>query len=942
MALRNAAIQLTLKARDLLSRVVKKSSESLEQLEKQGQSLKNRLKSLEQQSKLLASFKKQATTVQSVSRAYREAREKVERLAREQSQAVAPSKQLERQLSAARKSVSGLSTQYQRQKLKLTQLREELQKSGLSNRQLNQQQDRLQAELKQTAEALKRVQRQTRQSRATLKKSGFREMARDAGQAESRIGRLGSSLRNLVLAGTGIYALKRAMQSVLSVGDKYERLAIQMEALMGSVAAGQQATVWIKEFTKSTPLQLDQVTQAFVTLKNFGLDPMDGTLLALVDQNAKLGGEFERLKRISLALGQAFGKQKLQGEELRQLIEAGVPAWQLLEKATGENVQVLRELSEKGKLGAEVIRALIAEMGASSVGAAQKNMQTLAGLWSNMKDRFDLFQRAISESGWADYIKAQLTTLGSKLDEMASNGKLQQLAANISATFIAIAESIKAFFANLTIDQFVQSVASGFQRIIDASAVFINAFSVLGNTVKALFNSLSFVVKGWATLFTGALTVAGKAVAEFAKVLGFEELQNKAKQFTGTTSTLMKDFAKGAIEDAGDIRDAYTSIGDTIASQTPQIAETLQRARASIKTTAEEIVEANQTSADSQNKLAQSTTAAVEETKAKQDELKESVKQTGEAFKSTGDNSEQVNQQLSSGGSIAQAMANHWQSLKNEIAALSPAALAAYESINQVGEADIRTLSDDMDSLRHTLDQTSTEISSMGDQFIGLDTTGLGEWMYNTKKASLEVKHAFLEEKIAFEELMDAYENGGLSAEAFAAKARTAASELDLLDQQDMDRLNRALEQAERSMDNLRKSTRSTLENLQDELDRLNGNTEAIERRRFEARKRELEQQLKNAQQSGDDNSITNLQRALAINQQVFSITTEQREDKDREGRRKQKESQTPKPTPIREAAYPSKVIRLEYPGGAVNVNVRQNDETKLLRALQTASGRSL
>ncbi|MTI13004.1 hypothetical protein E1189_08235, partial [Sansalvadorimonas verongulae] len=79
------------------------------------------------------------------------------------------------------------------------------------------------------------------------------------------------------------------MQGVLSVGDKYERLAIQMEALMGSVAAGEQAVGWIKEFTKSTPLQLDQVTQAFVTLKNFGLDPMDGTLLALVDQNAKLG-----------------------------------------------------------------------------------------------------------------------------------------------------------------------------------------------------------------------------------------------------------------------------------------------------------------------------------------------------------------------------------------------------------------------------------------------------------------------------------------------------------------------------------------------------------------------------------------------------------------------------------------------------------------------------
>ena len=228
----------------------------------------------------------------------------------------------------------------------------------------------------------------------------LRDMGHNAKATGGSFDRLATSIRNTVLTVTGIYALKRAMQGVLQTGDKYERLAIQMEALMGSVAAGEQAVGWIKEFTKSTPLQLDQVTQAFVTLKNFGLDPMDGTLLALVDQNAKLGGEFERLQRISLALGQAFGKQKLQGEELRQLIEAGVPAWQLLEQATGQNVQALRELSEKGKLGTDVIKALIAEMGSSSVGAAQKNMATLSGLWSNMKDRFELFQKAISDSGY--------------------------------------------------------------------------------------------------------------------------------------------------------------------------------------------------------------------------------------------------------------------------------------------------------------------------------------------------------------------------------------------------------------------------------------------------------------------------------------------------------------------------------------------------------------
>ena len=647
-------------------------------------------------------------------RAYQGAKLKVEQLAREQTQATNPSKQLERQLAAARKTVSGLSSQYQNQKQKLAGLRAELQKNGLSNRNLNQQQNKLQAEFKQTASSLEKVQKQARKSRTALKKTGFKKAARDADQARGRIDRLATSFRNLVVAGTGFYVLKRAMQSVLQVGDKYERLSIQMEALMGSLAAGQQATDWIKHFTKTTPLQLDQVTQAFVTLKNFGLDPMDGTLLALVDQNAKLGGEFERLQRISLALGQAFGKQKLQGEELRQLIEAGVPAWQLLQQATGKNVQELRKLSEQGKLGADVIRALIAEMGASSVGAAQKNMSTLSGLWSNMKDRFELFAKAISESGWADYIKAQLSAVGNKLDELASNGKLQTLATNIAATFIAIAESLKAFFTNLTIDELVNTTTAGFQKIVDGAGTVITTFTMIGNGIQALFNSLSLVVKGAATFITGAIAQISKAAASVADALGFEELADKAQHFSDGTSAIMKAFADGVVEDANKVRTSYKNIGQAITTETPKIADTLKLAKASIEETGAGIEEANQKAGESQQQLTEVTTTEIDKVQEKHHELNVAVKETAKATTEAGEATEQANQKMSSGGSIAQAMAEHWASLKDEMVALSPAALEAYEKINQVTEADVRTLSDDVEALKHNLSQTTEELTIHG------------------------------------------------------------------------------------------------------------------------------------------------------------------------------------------------------------------------------------
>ncbi|WP_196221089.1 hypothetical protein, partial [Sansalvadorimonas verongulae] len=93
--------------------------------------------------------------------------------------------------------------------------------------------------------------------------------------------------------------------------------------------------------------------------------------------------------------------------------------------------------------------------------------------------------------------------------------------------------------------------------------------------------------------------------------------------------------------------------------------------------------------------LTKVTVTEVDKAAKKQKELKKAVKDTGSALEEAGDSAAGANDQLASGGTIAQAMAGHWQGLKNEMAALSPAALEAYEGINQVGEADVRTLTND-------------------------------------------------------------------------------------------------------------------------------------------------------------------------------------------------------------------------------------------------------
>jgi len=264
-----------------------------------------------------------------------------------------------------------------------------------------------------------------------------------ATQAGLSFGNLARKVGGLIAAYAGFEAVRRTVGSIIQTGDQFEKLGIQLEAVEGSAKGARDALNFVEEFTKKTPLQLEQVTEAYTKLRNFGIDPTNGTLQALVDQNEKLGGGYERLNGLILAVGQAWGKSKLQGEEILQLIERGVPVWQLLEEATGKNVQELQKLSAAGKLGRNEIKLLIDQIGASASGAAVANMATFSGLVSNLRDSWAQFANTVAEAGVLDYIKRNLKDVSDAIKRLSASGQLDAFAKSLSDAMIVAGEALK-------------------------------------------------------------------------------------------------------------------------------------------------------------------------------------------------------------------------------------------------------------------------------------------------------------------------------------------------------------------------------------------------------------------------------------------------------------------------------------------------------------------
>lgn len=198
----------------------------------------------------------------------------------------------------------------------------------------------------------------------------------------------------------------------------------------------------------------------------------------MIDQSAALGGAQETLTGIGLALGQMWSKQKIQTEEILQLVERCVPAFDLLAKVTGKQGAELTKLIESGKLGRKEIKGLIDEIGRSTEGAAAANLGTLSGLVTSLKDRFKEFLETIASSGVVDYFKQQLTGLRDTITRMADDGSLTTWAKNVGAGLVTVGQSVGTFFSGVSV------VYNAFKTSVHAAATAIAAS--LGTVVKAI------------------------------------------------------------------------------------------------------------------------------------------------------------------------------------------------------------------------------------------------------------------------------------------------------------------------------------------------------------------------------------------------------------------------------------------------------------------------
>lgn len=249
---------------------------------------------------------------------------------------------------------------------------------------------------------------------------------------------------------SAIFAGVRFAKQIRETTAEFELQRVSLGALIQDTEKAEQLFSQIKAAAVKSPFEITDLVSYTKQLAAYKIEANDlfDTMMRLSDISAGLGAD---MSRIVLAYGQIKGAGVLKGTELRQITELGIPMVDLLaQKLTdlrGELVttgDVFKLISEKA-ISFTTVKEIFDDMtnaGGMFYKMQEKQSETLAGRWSNLKDSISI---AYDEMGNTKLASGAMNAMIAILKGMADHWKtVYDLVAGVSGALIAYVAAAKA------------------------------------------------------------------------------------------------------------------------------------------------------------------------------------------------------------------------------------------------------------------------------------------------------------------------------------------------------------------------------------------------------------------------------------------------------------------------------------------------------------------
>lgn len=314
-------------------------------------------------------------------------------------------------------------------------------------------------------------------------------------------------------------------KSIIDTTAQFESYAATLETIEGSAEKANKSLDWIAEFAKKTPYDVAQVTEAFIRMRAYGLDPMDGSLTAVGDAASAMGK--------SLMDGVEAIADATTGENER-LKAFGITSSVAGNKITYTWRQNGKEMSKTlKKSGLEIAKFLKENFELRFAGAMIRQSKTWNGMLANLGDTWTDFQRRVGEAGFFDAVKNQLGNLLDFIGRLDADGSLDRWAKNMSSAFTWASEKIGDFA--LRIGRHIGTIADIINN--NKGAWDWLKWALVGLAVRlfpiaSLFGAIALALDDWLTYMRGGKSVIGDFLQSLEGFAGVDS--GKIAEIVGT------------------------------------------------------------------------------------------------------------------------------------------------------------------------------------------------------------------------------------------------------------------------------------------------------------------------------------------------------------------------------------------------------------------------
>lgn len=331
-------------------------------------------------------------------------------------------------------------------------------------------------------------------------------------------------------------------KSAILAADSLEQAELAYTTMLGSGKAAQKMLNEMRDFAKTTPFEFPELIESGKRLIAFGFnaEQIIPTLRNVGDAVSGLSGNSETMNRVIRAMGQIQAKGRLMTQEMNQLSEAGIRAWDMLADHLGITVaEAMDRVSKKQIDSATALTAIQDGMAREFGGMMEKRSKTLTGIFSNLQDTLSILMQSIGrEIMEAFNLKGALKSVQQFAEDAATwftslEAGTKRMILIMVAAFAAggpILVAVGAFMAAMSVITAPMLVTGAIITGIIAGTVAIAAkweelkskSTILATVVMALTNAFAFIKDVFSALSDAAdkLMIRLGAMAAVVELVG--------------------------------------------------------------------------------------------------------------------------------------------------------------------------------------------------------------------------------------------------------------------------------------------------------------------------------------------------------------------------------------------------------------------------------------